>query len=165
VILGIGLHFEIFGMPSRVYFFDPNIPGNYETVKKQAKETGSNAWAVLPIGSDMKQESGGGKQGSDNFKLLAEFCNAEMSKAMLGQTMTTESGSSYSQSKVHGETEDDINHADRRFVERVLNEKFIPLLISQGFSIPEKEDFTPLNRKKNWTKSNSLKLTSSYINR
>lgn len=149
---------EIFGMPSRVYFFDPNIPGNYESVKKQAKETGANSWAVLPIGSDMKQESGGSKQGSDNFKLLAEFCNAEMSKAMLGQTMTTESGSSYSQSKVHGETEDDINAADRRFVERVLNEKFIPLLIAQGFNIPEKGRFHAIEQEEELDKKQQLEI-------
>ncbi len=149
---------EVFGMPSRVYFYDPNIPGNYEAVTKQAAETGANAWAVLPLGSDMKQEAGGGKQGSDNFKLFADFCNSEMSKAMLGQTMTTESGSSYSQSQTHGETEDDINDADRKFVERVLNEMFIPLLIAQGFDIPPKGRFHAVDEVEELTKQEQLDM-------
>lgn len=128
---------EIFGSPSRLYFYDPNIPGNYEQVCKTAESAGANSWVALPIGSDMKQESQGSKQGNDIYERLANFCNKEISVGILGQTMTTESGSSYSQSKVHADTEDDINASDRRFVERILNELIVPLLQKQGFDIPD----------------------------
>jgi hypothetical protein len=149
---------EVFGMPSRVYFFDPNIPGNYESVSKQADQTGSNAWAVMPIGSDMKQESNTGKQGNDVYKMLADFCNAEMSKAMVGQTMTTENGSSLSQAKVHADVEDGINAADRRFVERVMNEKVIPLMRLQGFDIPEKGKFHAIDEEEALSKKDQLEM-------
>lgn len=127
---------EVFGMPSRVYFYDPNVPGNEEQVKKQAAETGANAWAVLPIKSDMKQESVVGKSGNDIFKSFADWLNSQISVCILGQTMTTENGSSRSQAEVHGETEDDINAADRRFTERILNEFASKLMLKQGFALP-----------------------------
>lgn len=132
---------EMFAMPTRIYFYDPNIPGNYEEVSKAAAQTGANAWAVLPLNSDMKQESQGSKTGNDIYERFADWLNGEMSKTILGQTMTTEAGSSYSQSKTHADTEDDINAADRRFVERILNEKVIPLMIAQGIKVPENGRF------------------------
>lgn len=149
---------EVFGMPSRVYFYDPNIPNNFENVSKQAEQTGTNAWAVLPLGSDMKQESNAGKQGNDVYKMLADFCNAEMSKAVVGQTMTTENGSSMSQAKVHAEVEDGINAADRRFVERILNEKVIPIMKLQGFNIPEKGRFHAIDEEEELSKKDQLEM-------
>lgn len=143
---------EVFGMPSRVYFYDPNIPGNYDEVSKQASQTGANSWAVLPVGSDMKQESVAGKAGNETYKIFANFLNAEMSKTILGQTMTTENGSSRSQGEVHAETEDAINADDRLQVQAVLNETVIAILKKQGFDIPkggrfhaheEDEELTP----------------------
>jgi hypothetical protein len=149
---------EVFGMPSRVYYYDPNIPGNYDSVTSQAEQTGSNAWAVLPLGSDMKQESNTGKQGNDVYKMLADFCNAEMSKAIVGQTMTTENGSSRSQAEVHANVEDGINAADRRFVERTLNEKIIPLMRLQGFDIPEKGKFHAIDQEEELSKKDQLDM-------
>lgn len=149
---------EVFGMPSRVYYYDPNIPGNYDSVVSQADQTGANAWAVLPLGSDMKQESNTGKQGNDVYKMLADFCNAEMSKAIVGQTMTTENGSSRSQAEVHANVEDGINAADRRFVERILNEKIIPLMRLQGFDVPDKGKFHAIDQEEELSKKDQLDM-------
>ncbi|MEA5461564.1 DUF935 family protein [Arcicella sp. LKC2W] len=132
---------ELFGMPSRIYLYDPLVPGNYEEVSKQAAQTGANSWAVLPIGSDMKQESVAGKSGNDTYKVFFDTLNSEITKAILGQTMTTENGSSKSQAEVHAETEDAINANDRRRVEAILNEKVVALLRKQGFDVPEKGRF------------------------
>jgi Protein of unknown function (DUF935) len=134
---------EIFGMPTRVYYFDPDIPGNYEETTKQAAITGSNAYAVLPKGSDMKQESVQGKAGNEIYQKFVEYVNSEVSIGVVGQNMTTSDGSSLAQGKVHAATEDAINSADRSFVQKILNEEVTKLLVAQGFNVPDGGEFIP----------------------
>lgn len=49
--------------------------------------------------------------------------------------MTTKDGSSLSQSKTHAQTEDDINQADRRFIQRILNTELLPRLEKRGYPV------------------------------
>lgn len=65
---------------------------------------------------------------SKNF----DTCNGEMSKCLLGQTMTTENGSSRSQAEVHERVSDDITTEDIAFVEDMWNQELQPRLIALG---------------------------------
>ncbi|MEW5101727.1 DUF935 family protein, partial [Serratia marcescens] len=60
--------------------------------------------------------------GGDLFKGMAEWCDAQTSKAVLGQTMTTDNGSSQSQANVHDRVRMDIAKWDARQLENTLNE-------------------------------------------
>ena len=59
-----------------------------------------------------------------------------MTKLVLGQTMTTEDGSSRSQAEVHERTQEDIFDADGKYVLDVLNYEFTKVL-NQLFGLPE----------------------------
>lgn len=67
----------------------------------------TNGQTLLPDTVDLKIEwpNAKGGQTETQHKVLADFMAAEMSKAVLGQTMTTDSGSSLSQAKVHKDVE------------------------------------------------------------
>ncbi len=69
---------------------------------------------------ETKQTSGA----TDVYSELIEHCNAEISKAILGQTLTTEIGDtgSFAASNTHMGVRSDIVEMDRRLVEATLNE-------------------------------------------
>ena len=83
-----------------------------------------DAVAVLPNDSQVEilQGSGSGAQGDSRHKELIDQCNNEIALALLGQTLTSEIGStgSYAASKTHNEVRGDIAAADKRMVERAL---------------------------------------------
>lgn len=62
-------------------------------------------------------------ESSDLFKALKDTANAEISKAILGQTLTTEIGDkgSYAASQTHADVRADIVDSDKTMVEEQLN--------------------------------------------
>lgn len=135
---------EIFGMPMRVVYYDPNIPSNRIEADKAMQEMGGAGYLVLPDGSRVEFPSTGTNQGNDTYDRFADFCNKEISKCLVGQTMTTEDGASLSQSEVHLKAEDRIAQNDLKYVERVLNERLMPMLIAQGVPVPAGAKFQPV---------------------
>jgi len=97
---------------------------------------GGAGYAVIPDGTslDFQAASGGTGQGAIDKDLL-ECCNAEVSKIFLGQTMTTDNGSSRSQSEVHKGVEEDIALADMRRVEFLLNWELKDRLERLGYPV------------------------------
>ena len=80
--------------------------------------------------------------------------NSEMSKGVLNQTMTIDSGSSLSQSEVHLEVFGNVCAADATMVKNIVNDKLIPLMIEHGFPLQglifdwdEAASFTPSERR------------------
>lgn len=151
---------EIFGMPTRIGKYDPNTPGNEAQLRRALQDMGANAWMAIPNGSEIEFPESNSKTGNDIYERFANFCNAEISKCIVGNTMTTEVGKngSRSQGEVHERGEDDIKRADRRFVERILNERIIPLLIKQGFNIPEGAEFKAVEEEAELTKAQQLEM-------
>lgn len=131
-------YLELFGMPTRVGYYDPNMPQTRLEMENALKTAGSAPWITLPVGSSIEHPEikGGGGTGNDIFERFATFCNNEISKVILGETMTTEVGKngSRAQAEVHQDGLMRLSRADRKFVEFVLNESIMPILQAQGFS-------------------------------
>jgi phage gp29-like protein len=66
---------------------------------------------------------------------LIDLCNREISKAVLGQTLTTEVGKtgSYAAGRVHGEVRQDLVEADGRAIEDVLQRDILGPLVFFNF--------------------------------
>lgn len=76
------------------------------------------------------------KSGSaDLYINFISMCNAEISKALLGQTLTTETGGtgSYALGKVHFDVRADIVEHDKKFTAQVIN-RLIRKLVDINFS-------------------------------
>ena len=150
---------EVFGSPLRVGKYDPNMPGNEAQVANALKSMGANAWGAFPQGTDFEfVESNKGGTGNTVYQSFAEFCNSEISKALVGQTMTSSDGSSEAQAKIHKEKLEEINRDDREFVMSVLNEDFIPILIAAGYNVPEGAEFTVMEEESTIPKSERLDM-------
>jgi phage gp29-like protein len=84
----------------------------------------ADAVAIVPEGSDISIMSAGDKRGgSDVHSGYIQMANAEISKAVLGQTLTTEIGDagSYAAASAHNLIREDIAAADRRRISSAFN--------------------------------------------
>ena len=126
---------ELFGMPQRI--------GKYSSMDEQSRraliqafeEAGSAPYLVIPKETEATQTT---LSNSGNGALYNDFrcaCNEEILITVLGQTMTTQDGSSLAQGQVHLAVQEKKHRADRRFVERMLNKYFVPLLEKRGYPV------------------------------
>lgn len=84
-----------------------------------------DAVAAIPDDSSVEIHEAAGKAASaEIYERLLDFCNAEISKSIVGQTLTTEVGAvgSYAAAKTHGDVLNDIVDGDARLAENTLNE-------------------------------------------
>lgn len=149
---------ELFGSPLRVVHYDPNTPGNRVEAEKAMQEMGAAGYIVLPDGSTIEFPQTNAQTGNETYDRFAEFCNKEISKGVVTQTMTTEDGASLSQSEVHMEAEERVNQSDIRYVRRLLNERLIPIMIAQGVSLPEGAHFQPIEEEQTLSKKDRLDM-------
>jgi len=83
-----------------------------------------DAIAVIPDDSSVEMHEAAKGSSAEIYEKLIDKMNAEISKAILGQTLTTEIGNkgSFAASKTHMDVRKDIIETDKRIVERTLNQ-------------------------------------------
>jgi hypothetical protein len=79
---------------------------------------------MKPSGFDVQVTNMSSSQQNQLFELALKYYNEEQSKLVLGQTMTTEDGSSYSQAGVHERVQAEVFAADDKFIIDFLNYEF-----------------------------------------
>ncbi|MFL0089868.1 DUF935 family protein [Tenacibaculum maritimum] len=128
---------EMFGSPFRVGKYNKYDDDVRAKLENALEEMGTAPYAVIPEGASVEFHDNNSAGKSEVFKDLIDICNKEISKLYVGQTMTTEDGSSKSQSETHKEVEEEINYSDMIEVEFLLNWQFLPKIRNIGYPIPE----------------------------
>lgn len=126
---------ELFGMPDRIGKYDMGDDETRKILTDLFTNAGSARWAVVPKSADIESKDDSSYSANSLYKDFKNACNEEILIGILGQTMTTQNGSSKSQSETHKEVEEGVNKADRRFVQRVLNKVLLPRLEKRGFPV------------------------------
>jgi len=118
---------EVFGMPLRVGKYRPGeTEDNISILKAAVANLGSDAAAVIPDGMMIEFiETGKGTGGESLFERIANWFDKQLSKAILGQTMTADDGSSKSQAQVHDEVREDIRDADAEQLAETLERDLV----------------------------------------
>lgn len=118
---------EVFGMPLRLGKYRPGeTEDNINILKSAVANLGSDAAAVIPEGMMIEFiENSKGTGGEGLFERLANWLDKQMSKAILGQTMTADDGSSQAQAKVHDEVREDIRDADAEQLAETLERDLV----------------------------------------
>ena len=140
---------EVFGLPIRIGKFPKGAsPEDVATLRRALADIGSDAAAVLPTGMEIMIERAAqsGMPGGDEFlKTLSEFMNAEMSKAVLGQTMTVDDGSSLAQATIHNEVRKDLRDADAESLQDTINRYLLRPIVDLNFGPrPRPQDYPRL---------------------
>lgn len=109
---------EVFGMPVRIARYEPTATKEEkQELLRMLDSLGSNAAGIFSRAVELQVlEANRGTQGPP-FEKLIDFLNREMSKAWLGQTLTTEvssRGGTLAASRVHEEVRRDILQDDVR---------------------------------------------------
>ena len=125
---------ELFGMPFRVGKYNPFDDTTRTKLSTALSEMGGAGYAIIPDGTSLEFHQNNGQGQSDIFKEMITMCNSEISKIFLGQTMTTDNGSSRSQSETHKFVEEDINLSDMLRIEYLLNWTFKDKMAELGFN-------------------------------
>lgn len=124
---------QVFGTPFREYIYED--PTTRKLLEETAKNTEAASYVVRPVNGEFKIHDTGNKTGSsDLYKELAKFCDEQMSKLILLNTMTTDAQGGNYKGEVHAQSEDEVTKADKRFILRILNEKFKTILANFGFA-------------------------------
>ena len=136
---------EIFGQPFRKGTYNPYDPNSRSELRNCLEEMGSGAWGIFPEGTNVEFIESNSKTGSnDVYSTLIDLCNAEISKLILGNTLTTEAGDKGARSlgEVHADVEGEIEFADKLFIKNILNFGFKDLLLKHGYPADGEFDFT-----------------------
>lgn len=126
---------EIFGMPIRKYTYDAADPDALAAAMEAAKAQGGASSFFTPEGSNLEfVETGNTTGSSELYSSLVDRCNAEMSKAVLGNTLTTEASDTGTQAlgTVHNKVEQELAVQDALFVLNLLNYDMTDIFASLG---------------------------------
>ena len=133
---------DIYGVPLRVGKTNVRDDETRENMAEMLENMRASTWAVVDTDDVVEMVSGTSTDAYQTFQNQIELLNNELSKLMVGSTMTMDSGSSRSQSETHENTTNQIAKADARWMEHWCNTEFIPFLNSyHGFKITGKFKF------------------------
>ena len=125
---------EVFGMPLRVGKYDDNAGHDEKrTLLRAVRDLGTDAAAIIPNNMDIEFIEAKGGQGNAVFGAMTDYLDKQISKAVVGQTMTTDDGSSLAQAKVHSEVKLDIQKSDARQLAATLNRDLIKPFVALNF--------------------------------
>lgn len=130
---------ETYGLPLRLGRYGPEATAaDVQKLFSAVANIGTDAAAVLPKSMEIDfQETAKGT--SDKvFENLARWVDEQTSKAVLGQTMTSDNGSSQSQATVHNEVRHDIAAADARAVSAALRRDLIRPYVDLNFGVQDR---------------------------
>lgn len=122
---------EVYGMPLRLGKYGPNTSEEDKNALMQALiQLGSDAAGIISDTTSIEFQEANKSSSQNIYEALANFCNAEISKAILGQTLTTEVGSSgsFAASKTHEGVRQDLKEADcKSLAQTLLRDLIAPL--------------------------------------
>jgi len=130
---------ELFGSPFRFGKTNVRDEALRDNMYDMLENMGRNAFGVFHTDDELEYIKDSQTDSYQVFNELIERANSEISKLVLGSTMTMDDGSSRSQSEVHERTTGSIEKEDALFLAEVVNKQLIPFLNSyQGFNIQGK---------------------------
>lgn len=121
---------EKFGQPTAVGTYQPGVHGKTEQDKLMASLYAilTDAGIIKPEGMNIELLEAT-RSGTADYATVYGQMDAAITKVILSQTMTTESGSSYSQAKVHADVGDDVKKGDADLINGSFNGSVIRWLI------------------------------------
>lgn len=128
---------ELFGQPLRLGKYGPGATEQDRRALLQAvSNLGTDAAAIIPESMAIEFVDAGRAAGGAAYETLCAYLDAQVTKAVLGQTLTTElpkTGGSLAAARVHEAVRRDILAADARRLSDTLNRDLVRPLIDLNF--------------------------------
>ena len=126
---------EVYGLPLRLGKYQPGASDAEKTALMRALvQIGTDAAGIIPDGTSIEFITTEKSGSTELYEKLARFCDEQISKAVLGQTLTSDSGGgSFAQSKTHNEVRHDLTVADCKALAATLRRDLIRPLVLFNF--------------------------------
>jgi phage gp29-like protein len=130
---------ELFGMPLRLGKYEPSAtPADREALRAAIMALGTDAAGIISKSTEIDfVEATSRLSGTFNpYQVMTSFCNREMSKAVLGQTLTTDTEGStgtYAAGRVQAEVRQDLLEADAKALARTVPLQILKPLVGFNF--------------------------------
>ena len=125
---------EIYGVPMRLGKYHAGASeSDKRALLRAVASIANDAAAIIPNGMDIEFVEADGAKGEAVFGGLLDYLDKQVSKLVVGQTMTSDDGSSEAQAKVHDKVRLDITQADCRQLANTLNRDLIPWFVAINF--------------------------------
>lgn len=141
---------EIFGMPMRIARTDSRDPQELSRLQRMLVGAGNNQTMVAGLDTEIQFVESSKGDAYNVYQRRIEMANAELSKLIIGQTMTIEDGSSLSQSQTHLQVFEQLAASDRYMLRDIVNDQLLPRMARHGFPVEglrfewdEAIDYTP----------------------
>ncbi|PZU16645.1 MAG: DUF935 domain-containing protein [Shinella sp.] len=136
---------EVYGMPLRVGKYNSGASAaDKRTLLKAVASIANDAAAIIPAGMEIEFHEVSGQNGAAVFGGLLDYIDKQISKLVVGQTMTSDNGSSLGQAKIHNEVRLELLRADCRQLAITINRDLIRPFIDLNFGPQEKYPFIQL---------------------
>jgi phage gp29-like protein len=121
---------QILGIPPRIGKTDIRDTQRRDNMVSMLRDMGHASYGVFDK-DDMFEfvSPTGGSNAESVFDVMIQYLNKELSKLFVGQTMTTEDGSSRSQSETHADMFSMIMQGYKQFITDVVNAQLKPILL------------------------------------
>lgn len=126
---------EVFGSPIRVGKTDVRDELTRKNMENMLKNMGVASWAVLDLNDNIEMMQASRTDAYEVFDKMVERCNSEISKIILGQTGTTDEKSYSGSANVHADVAKMIEKQDKLWMQYVINNQLIPMMIRNGFDL------------------------------
>ncbi len=163
---------EVYGFPFRKFTYDGTDLSVKTQLENIAKSTFRAPWAVMPREAELEIiQNIQNASSSDIFEKLAKFCDEQVSKLYLGNTLTTDAKGGQYKGAVHENGELRVAENDSYSLLAVLNTEFIKILENFGIKCAggsfiledrESQDLTQLMGIDKWLAS-FLPLSQNYF--
>lgn len=126
---------EVFGMPLRLGKYSAAASDNDKKALMEAiYSLGSDAAGIVPDSTMIEFIESQKTTSVEIYEQLARYCDEQISKAVLGQTLSSDSGGgSYAQGKVHNEVRHDLTVADAKALAVTIRRDIIRPLVEYNF--------------------------------
>jgi phage gp29-like protein len=125
---------EVYGMPLRLGRYHANASDKDKRALLQAvRSISSDAAAICPTGMEIQFVEAQGSKGEAVYGKLLDYLDKQVSKLVVGQTMTSDDGSSQAQAKIHNEVRLDILRADCRQLAATANRDLVRWAVAMNF--------------------------------
>ena len=126
---------EIFGMPMRIAKTTLRDEKELKKMEEMMASMGTEFWGLFQEGTDIEVVESTKGDAFNVYDKRVDRANSELSKLIIGQTMTIEDGSSLSQSETHLQVFENLVESDRDMLRDVVNNQLIPRMVKHGFPV------------------------------
>lgn len=126
---------EIFGMPIRIAKTTSRDEKELNRLESMLRDGAHNLAMLLGAETEIQFVEASKGDSYNVYDRRIDRANSELSKLIIGQTMTIEDGSSLSQSQTHLKVFENLVEADRDMLRDIINNQLIPRMVKHGFPV------------------------------